>query len=214
MLQDEALSLLKMGKNIFLTGEAGSGKTYLLNQYIHYLKAHNVEVAVTASTGIAATHLQGTTIHSWSGIGVRDHLTQKDLEKLLTTERIKRNYKKTKVLIIDEISMLHQHQLDMVDVIARYILNCEQAFGGIQVVLCGDFFQLPPVSSGSSVEEKQFAFEGSAWSTGDFHVCYLHEQHRQSNDPLLTVLNDIRSGTAGNIPKSLYVPVIKKNRKA
>jgi len=201
MLQDEALSLLKMGKNIFLTGEAGSGKTYLLNQYIHYLKAHQIEVAVTASTGIAATHLQGTTIHSWSGIGVRDHLAQKDLEKLLTTERVKRNYKKTKVLIIDEISMLHQHQLDMVDVIARYILKCEQAFGGIQVVLCGDFFQLPPVSSVSSVEEKQFAFEGSAWSAGDFQVCYLHEQHRQSNDPLLTVLNDIRSGTAGEHTK-------------
>ena len=94
MRQDEALNLLKMGKNIFLTGAAGAGKTYLLNKYINYLKDHNVGVAVTASTGIAATHLQGITIHSWSGIGVRDHLTKKDLEKLLTTERIKRNYKK------------------------------------------------------------------------------------------------------------------------
>src|SRR3990167_10247409 len=120
MLQEEALQLLKMGKNIFLTGAAGSGKTYLLNKYIKYLKENNVAVAVTASTGIAATHLQGTTLHSWSGIGVRDHFSQKDLEKLLTTDRIKRNYKKTKVLIIDEISMLHKHQLDMVDTIARY----------------------------------------------------------------------------------------------
>src|SRR6266480_3309684 len=110
MQQDEALSLLKMGRNIFLTGAAGSGKTYLLNKYINYLKDNNVRVAVTASTGIAATHLQGTTIHSWSGIGVRDNLTEKDLKKLLATKRIKRNYKKTKVLIIDEISMLHKHQ--------------------------------------------------------------------------------------------------------
>src|SRR3990167_7410373 len=147
MQQAEALHLLKMGKNIFLTGAAGSGKTYLLNKYIHYLKENNVAVAVTASTGIAATHLQGTTLHSWSGIGVKDSLTQKELEKLLTTEPIKRNYKKTKVLIIDEISMLHKHQLDMVDKIARYILNSDDAFGGMQVVLCGDFFQLPPVSS-------------------------------------------------------------------
>ena len=201
MLQDEALSLLKMGKNIFLTGEAGSGKTYLLNQYIHYLKANNVGVAVTASTGIAATHLQGVTVHSWSGMGVRDHLAKKDLEKLLTKDRIKRNYKKTKVLIIDEISMLHKHQLDMVDEIARYILERDQAFGGIQVVLCGDFFQLPPISSVSSIAEKQFAFEGSAWREGNFQVCYLHEQHRQSNDPLLTVLKDIRSGTAGEQTK-------------
>jgi hypothetical protein len=199
MQQAEALHLLKMGKNIFLTGAAGSGKTYLLNQYIRYLKENNVAVAVTASTGIAATHLQGTTIHSWSGIGVKDHLSQKDLEKLLTTDRIKRNYKKAKVLIIDEISMLHKHQLDMVDTIAKYILNSDNAFGGMQIVLCGDFFQLPPVSS--SINEVQFAFESLAWENADVHVCYLHEQHRQGNDPLLTVLNDIRSGTAGEHTK-------------
>ncbi len=201
MQQDEAFNLLKMGKNIFLTGAAGSGKTYLLNKYINYLKENNVGVAITASTGIAATHLQGTTLHSWSGIGVKDNLTKKDLEKLLTISRIKRNYKKTKVLIVDEISMLHKHQLDMVDTIARYILNCDNAFGGMQIVLCGDFFQLPPVSSGSARGEIQFAFEATAWNKGDFHVCYLHEQHRQDNDPLLAVLNDIRSGTAGEHTK-------------
>lgn len=200
MQQDEALKLLKMGKNIFLTGEAGAGKTYLLNKYIQYLKGHNVKVAVTASTGIAATHLHGVTIHSWSGIGIKDHLSQKDLEKLSISKRIKKNYK-TKVLIIDEISMLHKHHLDMVDTIARYIIGSERPFGGIQVVLCGDFFQLPPVTSGSSKGEKNFAFEASAWKNGDFHICYLHEQHRQNNDPLQIVLNDIRSGTAGEHTK-------------
>ncbi len=201
MQQDEAFNLLKMGKNIFLTGAAGSGKTYLLNKYINYLKGNNVKVAVTASTGIAATHLQGATIHSWSGIGVKDNLTEKDLEKLLSTDRIKRNYRKTKVLIIDEISMLHKHQLDMVDIIARHILNCDNAFGGMQIVLCGDFFQLPPISSGFSLDQTQFAFEATAWNKADFHVCYLQEQHRQADDPLLTVLNDIRSGTAGEHTK-------------
>src|SRR5262245_40455119 len=115
MRQEQALHLLKMGKNVFLTGAAGSGKTYLLNQYIQYLKIHYVAVSVTASTGIAATHLQGTTIHAWSGMGVRHSLTEKDLEKMLTSSHIKRNYLKTKVLIIDEISMLHAYQLDMVD---------------------------------------------------------------------------------------------------
>ncbi len=201
MQQDEAFNLLKMGKNIFLTGEAGSGKTYLLNKYINYLKENQVAVAVTASTGIAATHLQGKTIHSWSGIGTRDHLTPKDLEKLRTTSHIKRNYKNTKVLIIDEISMLHKHQLDMVEAIARYLLDSEKAFGNIQVVVCGDFFQLPPVSSASLREEKQFAFEASSWEKGGFHVCYLHEQHRQANDPLHAILNDIRKGTAGEHTK-------------
>jgi hypothetical protein len=201
MQQDEAFSLLKMGKNIFLTGAAGSGKTYLLNQYIRYLKENHIEVAVTASTGIAATHLQGMTIHAWSGIGVKESLTKKDLEKLLLTDRIKRNYKKTKVLIIDEISMLHKYQLDMVDSIARYILGRDEPFGGMQVVLCGDFFQLPPIFSGFSRGEKQFAFEATAWKEGNFHLCYLHEQYRQGDDPLLTILNDIRSGTAGEHTK-------------
>lgn len=201
MQQEEAFNLLKMGKNIFLTGAAGSGKTYLLNKYIHYLKDNNISVAVTASTGIAATHLQGITIHSWSGIGARDNMTDQELEKLLTKSRVTRNYKKTKVLVIDEISMLHKHQLDLVDTIARYVLNNDMAFGGMQVVLCGDFFQLPPVFSGQMVEEKPFAFEGSAWRSGDFHVCYLHEQHRQGDDPLLTILSDIRGGTAGEHTK-------------
>ncbi|MCD6034791.1 MAG: hypothetical protein K0R63_532 [Rickettsiales bacterium] len=201
MQQDEAFDLLKMGKNIFLTGAAGAGKTYLLNKYISYLKEHDIGVAVTASTGIAATHVQGTTIHSWSGIGVRDSLNQKDLEKLLANSRIKRNYKNTKVLIIDEVSMLHKHQLDLVDEVARFIRHNETPFGGIQVVLCGDFFQLPPVSSAPSSEEKQFAFEAITWKNADFHICYLHEQHRQGDDPLLTVLNDIRSGTAGEHTK-------------
>lgn len=210
MKQDEAFNLLKMGKNIFLTGEAGSGKTYLLNKYIKYLKDNNVAVAVTASTGIAATHLQGATIHSWSGMGVRDYLTKKDLEKLLDNKRIKRNYKKTKVVIIDEVSMLHQQQLDMLDAIARYIRDSDEVFGGLQVVLCGDFFQLPPVSSLSLVKEKQFAFESQAFKEGNFHVCYLHEQHRQNNDPLLTVLNDIRSGTAGEHTKVILRKRYKK----
>ena len=201
MQQDEAFNLLKMGKNIFLTGAAGAGKTYLLNKYINYLKENNVCVAVTASTGIAATHLQGVTIHSWSGIGVKDNLTEKDLEKLLTINRIKRNYKKTKVLIIDEISMLHKYQLDMVDSIARYMLDRDKSFGGIQVVLCGDFFQLPPVFSGSLTVEKQFSYEAFSWKNGDFHVCYLHEQHRQGSDPLLAILNDIRNGTSGEHTK-------------
>lgn len=201
MLQAEAFDLLKMGKNIFLTGAAGAGKTYVLNKYIHYLREHHVDVAVTASTGIAATLLQGMTIHSWSGMGVKDTLTKDDLETILTTKRIVRNYKKTKVLIIDEISMLHKHQLDMINTIARYVLASDAPFAGIQVVLCGDFFQLPPVSSSFVKEEKSFAFEASIWQEAKFEVCYLHEQYRQGNDPLLTVLNDIRNGTAGEHTK-------------
>lgn len=198
MTQDEALDLLKLGENIFLTGAAGAGKTWLLNAYINHLRAHNVAIAVTASTGIAATHLNGRTIHSWSGMGVRDTLNADDLEKLQRNKRVRRNYTGVKVLMIDEISMLHPWQLDMVDRIARHMLDPAKPFGGLQIVLCGDFFQLPPVSHAAS---KIFAYEAAAWETGGFHVCYLQEQHRQGDDPLLQVLNDIRNGTAGEQTK-------------
>lgn len=205
MRQEEAFAILKMGINVFLAGAAGSGKTYLLNQYIKYLRDHSVNVAITASTGIAATHLQGTTIHAWSGIGVKESITNKDLEKLIENKRIKRNYKKTKVLIIDEISMLHKHQLDMVDRIARHMNEVDDAFGGMQVILCGDFFQLPPIFSESlhleKPIEKQFAFEALSWQQAHFHVCYLEEQHRQGSDPLAAILNDIRNGVAGEHTK-------------
>lgn len=200
MIQSEALHFLKMGKNVFLTGAAGAGKTYLLNQYIRYLKENNVRVAITASTGIAATHLQGQTIHAWSGIGVKDFLTQHDLEKLADNDRVKRNYKKNKVLVIDEISMLHPHQLDMVDTISRFMLNSDEPFGGMQIILCGDFFQLPPIAS-VKTGVTAFAFESTIWNQCDLHICYLDEQYRQKDDPLLTILNDIRSGTAGEHTK-------------
>jgi hypothetical protein len=201
MLQSEAFQLLTMGKNVFLTGAAGAGKTYVLNQYINYLKKNQVEVAITASTGIAATHLQGTTIHSWSGIGIKETLTAQDFKKLDTNKRVKKNFRIVKVLIIDEISMLHRYQLDLVDAVSRHFLDSSKPFGGLQVVLCGDFFQLPPVSTASIEVEKHFAFQASAWEQADFHVCYLHEQHRQGSDPLITVLNNIRSGTAGEHTK-------------
>ncbi|HEX7047730.1 MAG TPA: helix-turn-helix domain-containing protein [Gammaproteobacteria bacterium] len=201
MIQNEALDLLKLGENVFLTGAAGSGKTWLLNAYIRHLRTHGVDVAVTASTGIAATHLNGKTIHSWSGMGVRDALTNADLDKLAKNRRIKANLESAKVLVIDEVSMLHPHQLDMVDQIARHLLDFTKPFGGLQVILCGDFFQLPPVSNARNGVPIQFAYESSAWTTGGFRVCYLQEQFRQGDDPLLTILNDIRGGMAGEHTK-------------
>jgi hypothetical protein len=211
MSQDEALDILKLGENVFLTGAAGSGKTWLLNAYIEHLRAHGVGVAVTASTGIAATHLNGRTLHSWSGIGVRDSLTEQDLDKLADNPRTRRNFEKTKVLVIDEISMLHPYQLDMVERIARRMLDFTRPFGGLQIVLCGDFFQLPPVSPGRLNAPVRFAFTADAWNAGGFRVCYLHEQHRQGDDRLLTVLQDIRDGTAGEHTK---VPLRTRYKRA
>jgi ATP-dependent exoDNAse (exonuclease V) alpha subunit len=147
--QKQALDILKMGNNVFLTGPAGSGKTYLLNQYITYLKSHQIPVGITASTGIAATHMGGTTIHSWSGMGIRDEMTAQDMGELFKRQYLRNRFLHTKVLIIDEISMLHAHQLDIVNKILKTFKGNDLPFGGLQVILCGDFFQLPPITSRS-----------------------------------------------------------------
>lgn len=197
MNQKTALEILKLGHNVFLTGAAGSGKTYLLNQYIQYLKSKNIKAAVTASTGIAATHMNGITIHSWSGMGIKDRITELDLRKLSRNRRVQRRMEKTKILIIDEISMLHAHQLDNVDKICRYLKEeTFLPFGGLQVVLCGDFFQLPPVQKNRS-EEVKFAYTSQIWQEMNLKVCYLDEQHRQKDDRMLELLNDIRGARVG-----------------
>ncbi|QGX39490.1 AAA family ATPase [Permianibacter aggregans] len=202
MRQSDALTLLRLGYNTFLTGAAGSGKTFLLNRYITMLREHGVTVAVTASTGIAATHLGGQTIHAWSGIGVQRTLDEKAFEKLTKNRVIRRHVTEAQVLVIDEISMLHAFQLDLVDQVLRRLRDNEAPFGGIQLIACGDFFQLPPVTGAEDpASERQFAFEAQSWQRADFNIAYLTENHRQGNDSLLTVLNDIRSGHAGEHTK-------------
>lgn len=192
MTQKTAIEILKMGQNVFLTGPAGSGKTFVLNQYIEYLKRQGIEVAVTASTGIAATHMSGQTIHAWSGIGIREALTWQEAKELATDGELHARYRRTRVLIIDEISMLDADRLDAVEQVCRATKDPFLPFGGLQVVLCGDFFQLPPVSKGG--KKARFAFESGAWQAMGVKICYLEEQHRHEDDRLKSLLNAIRSG--------------------
>ncbi|MCX6763470.1 MAG: PIF1 family DEAD/DEAH box helicase [Candidatus Moranbacteria bacterium] len=197
MNQKTALEILKMGYNVFLTGPAGSGKTFLLNQYIEYLKSKGVPMAITASTGIAATHLNGKTIHSWSGLGIRESLDEKSLNRISHKRQLKSRILKTKTLIIDEISMLHADQLDAVDEICKHVRESQLPFGGIQTIFCGDFFQLPPIQR-ENQRETSFAYASGVWSEMDIKVCYLDEQHRQKDSALTRVLNDIRQNSVDN----------------
>lgn len=194
MTQDKAISILKTGRNVFLTGSAGAGKTYTLNHYIDYLKSHGIAVAVTASTGIAATHMNGQTIHSWAGIGIKEHLSIRDLSNLQKRKYFRDKMEKVKVLIIDEISMLHRNQLDLVNQSLKFFKENDLPFGGIQVIFSGDFFQLPPVGNGEESSRQKFAFMSDAWLEAEPVVCYLTEQFRQSNNDLNLILNEIRSG--------------------
>src|SRR3990167_10167504 len=145
MTQNEALAILKTGVNVFLTGEPGSGKTHTVNLYIQYLRDHGVGVAVTASTGIAATHLGGMTVHSWSGIGIKKELSPSDIKRISSNKKVSARIKKTHTLIIDEVSMLDGKTLIAVNQVCKEVRGSAAPFGGIQVVLVGDFFQLPPV---------------------------------------------------------------------
>ena len=190
MNQRDALDTLKMGHNVYLTGAAGSGKTYVLNKYIEYLKKNKVGVGITASTGIAATHINGVTIHSWCGIGIKDALTEEDITDLVDNYDLRMKFWGTKVLVIDEISMLHAYRLDMIDRVCRAFKNKPLPFGGLQIIFCGDFFQLPPVTRG--MEDGSFAYKSTVWQEMDLKTCYLSEQHRQSDDSLLQILDDIR----------------------
>ncbi len=193
MKQETALKLLKAGENVFLTGSAGAGKTYTLNQYIQYLKARKVPVAITASTGIAATHMNGMTIHTWAGIGIKDHLSNDDLKRMKERKYLKEHLENAQVLIIDEISMLHAKQLNLVNQVLKYFKESDEAFGGIQVIVAGDFFQLPPVGKNDERNRDKFCFMSDAWVEAKFRVCYLTEQHRQDDEILNQILNAIRA---------------------
>src|SRR3989339_1715434 len=199
MTQEQAFLIMKTGVNIYLTGSAGSGKTFLLNKYIDYLEGHSIPVAVTASTGIAATHMNGMTIHSWSGIGVRSFIGEHELEQLEEKKYLWKRFEKARVLIIDEISMLHGFQLDMIEKVCKRFKQNDKPFGGLQVILSGDFFQLPPINKTKNIHastqdyeeetnESGMIFQSSAWKVLNPAICYIEEQHRQVDDELTEIL--------------------------
>lgn len=192
MDQSLALEILLEGHSSLLTGPAGTGKTFVLNQFIRLAKHEGKHVSMTATTGLAATHLGGTTIHSWSGIGVHDHLPEHFAEHLAKGR--KEIIAKTDILIIDEISMLHDFRLDMVDRVCRAVRERDEPFGGIQVVMSGDFFQLPPINRGDSLQGG-FVVNSNVWRELDPVILYLDEQFRQKEgDDLLDILTSMRAG--------------------
>lgn len=191
MDQQLALTIMLAGESVFLTGPAGSGKTYVLNQFIKRAKKDGKVIAVTATTGLAATHLNGTTIHAWSSIGVRDELEPEFFENMRKDR--KKMIKEADILVIDEVSMLHDYRLDMIDQICRHVRKTDAPFGGLQVILCGDFFQLPPVNRNDS-RPGGFVVRSAAWEELDPVICYLEEQHRQDDTAFLEILNAMRAG--------------------
>ncbi len=209
MLQREALEILKTGSNVFLTGVPGAGKTYVINKYVEWLKDKGIFPAITASTGIAATHIGGRTLHSFIGIGVVDYLDQDVIEQIMQREKLYKKLVDTKVLIIDEISMLDAKVLDKVNVILKAVKKSEKAFGGIQMIFVGDFFQLPPVTKRGEAT-KYFAFMSSAWKEARPLTCYLEEQFRQTDETFTKLLMAIRENNIDEFHVEILEDLKKK----
>ncbi|MCD5396776.1 MAG: AAA family ATPase [Candidatus Pacebacteria bacterium] len=160
MKQKTAFDILKTGKNIFLTGSAGTGKTFILKKYIKYLKERGIQPAVIAPTGIAASHLNGVTVHSFFALGIRDNIDDYFLDNLLQKKYLHNRFSKLKVILIDEISMVSLKIFNSIDKILRAFKFSDKPFGGVQIIVSGDFFQLPPVCKNNEI--KKFSWQSSS----------------------------------------------------
>jgi len=195
-LQDTALNILKTGNNVFITGSAGTGKTYLLNQFTFYLKSRKIIPTIVAPTGIAASHLQGQTIHSFFSLGIRSEIDDYYIDSLLEKKYLQTRFSKLKVLIVDEISMVSPEMFLAMDRILRAFKKNDIPFGGIQTILSGDFFQLPPILK--VPKDKRFAWQSPSWKELQLKTCYLQEKFRQDDNVLISILDEIRSGNVSN----------------
>lgn len=208
--QKYVLDAVTSGKNVFFTGGAGTGKSFLVNKIIGILPPDTT--FVTASTGVAAYQIGGTTLHSFAGIGSGAAVISSCVE-LAMRSTVAKQWKKCKTLIIDEISMVDGNYFKKLEHVARAVRGNKLPFGGIQLVLTGDFLQLPPVVKGK--DERRFAFETSAWQRCVQLNIELTQVKRQSDQQLVSILTRLRVGQCWDEDvatlKSTRKHVVEKN---
>lgn len=196
--QRRILAMVKTRQNVFFTGPAGTGKSVLLREVIAQLRNQLSydAIAITASTGIAGLNIGGSTIHSFAGIGLGKEPADQLAGKILQSRRLRQRWQSLKVLVIDEISMLDGVLFDKLEHIARVVRNCRQPFGGIQLVLSGDFFQLPPVPDQSHEYRMPatFAFDAKSWPRCISRPVFLSQVFRQKDDVFIGILASLRKG--------------------
>jgi ATP-dependent DNA helicase PIF1 len=188
--------VLNHSSNVLLTGAAGTGKSFILKYIISALRvqcSREAEVVVTAPTGIAASHISGCTLHSFAGIGLGKGSGAKLLAAVQANASAVNRWRGVRVLVIDEVSMLDSQLFTHLEVIARTVRGSNLPFGGIQLLLCGDFFQLPPVQLGKF--GCRFMFECSAWDQCNISTIELQQVIRQSGDMrFVSLLQQVRLG--------------------
>lgn len=164
---DHIIKLIKQGKNVLCTGPGGCGKSYILRK----LKETFTNMYITATTGVSACNIGGTTLHSFAGIGVADLPKEELLNKVYKHVKAPKNWKNVKLLAIDEVSMLGKNLFDKLDYIARKMRRNESPFGGIQLLLVGDMYQLPPVKD-------DWIFLHPEWQKFNFQTVELQKPYR------------------------------------
>lgn len=196
--QQDALNIMKKGENVFVTGLAGSGKSTCVNIFVKLYKSHK-NMGVTSTTGISALLFGGVTLHSFLGIGLGTDSVDDLISKLFKRPYLIKRWNELEILIIDEVSMLSPILLDKLEEIARRIRCDERPFGGIQLILLGDFCQLPCVNS------DDFCFESKTWEKCIVknNIIYLTEIRRQENKDFQECLNNVRLGMLPDKTKKL-----------
>lgn len=206
-IHEDAYLAMKTGKNVFITGAGGTGKTVLLNKYINENKDRikQKKLAVTSTTGSSAILINGTTLHSFAGIGLGDEEVDVLIKRIQGNHFKKMIWQKVETLIIDEISMLNPILFDKLNTIAQVIRSKPlDAFGGIQLILSGDFCQLPAVKS------QKFCFESDAWDNAIDNVFYLKKILRQDDPVFQECLNEIRIGKCSQKTEEILKKCIGK----
>ncbi|OFW80626.1 MAG: hypothetical protein A2887_00505 [Alphaproteobacteria bacterium RIFCSPLOWO2_01_FULL_40_26] len=200
--QKSVISLFEQGKNLFITGGAGSGKSYLLN----FLKKNygHLGLEVTASTGIAAVNIGGSTIHSWAGIGLANLPIKQIVENIFSAKfaRVRRRIRCVKALAIDEISMISSDVLEILNKVFCAVRENSAAMGGIQMLFFGDFLQLPPVNSG-------FCFNSKIWHDLDLQTITFEEIFRQEDKKFIKLLNNLRFGKVDENDRDALISRLK-----
>ncbi|XP_054623300.1 ATP-dependent DNA helicase PIF1 [Dunckerocampus dactyliophorus] len=189
--QAAVLSAVLSGKNVFFTGSAGTGKSFLLKRIIGSLPPKST--FATASTGVAACHIGGTTLHNFAGIGSGSAPLEQCIE-LAQRPGVLQHWTSCRHLVIDEISMVDATFFDKLESVARSVRRSTEPFGGIQLIICGDFLQLPPVSKGK--EKAKFCFQARCWRKVIQVNMELTEVRRQTDGSFISLLQAVRVGRA------------------